>query len=124
MALKQVHLPDGTRSVQSPWVWRGLLLFSIVAGGICLSLATAGKPLLAGAWAFIAVGWFSVSMWVWRRHAKYNDEVWAASSASQEVGAPSRTVGKSSRAVSKSSRTVRKSSRTVGSSYRSNKKVG
>jgi len=80
MAFNRIRLPDGSRSVQSPWVWRGFLLLALVAFGLCLTFATGGLVLLAGAWGFIAAGWGGISLWLWRRHAKYNDELWAAES--------------------------------------------
>jgi hypothetical protein len=62
------QLPDGTRSAGSPWVWRGFLFMSLIAFGLCLSLALSGHRLYAIAWAFVTVGWFSIAMWLWRRH--------------------------------------------------------
>ncbi len=66
----RLRLPDGTRSVRSPWVWRGFLLMSLVALGVCIGLATAGRTGYAAAWAVITAGWLSVSMWLWRQHLK------------------------------------------------------
>jgi hypothetical protein len=64
----RVRLPDGTRSVQSPWVWRGFLFMSLIALGLCLTLALGRRPMYAAAWAFVTVGWFSIAMWLWRKH--------------------------------------------------------
>jgi hypothetical protein len=41
---------------------------SLIAFGLCLSLALSGNPLYAIAWAFVTVGWFSIAMWLWRKH--------------------------------------------------------
>jgi hypothetical protein len=68
---KKFHLPDGTRSISSPWVWRGLFLMSLIALGLCLSLLVAGHSGYALAWLVIAAGWFGVSMWLWRQNVKY-----------------------------------------------------
>ncbi len=70
------RLPDGSRSVQSPWVWRGFLFMSLIALGLCLSFATAGLVLFAVAWAVITVGWFAVAMWLWRKHIHDDDLAW------------------------------------------------
>jgi len=43
-------------------------MMSLVALGICLVFAVGHNVLLAVAWGIITVGWFAISMWVWRRH--------------------------------------------------------
>lgn len=73
-----VRLPDGTRSVQSVWVWRGLFFMSLIAAGLALSFASTGLTFYAGAWSFIAAGWFAISMWLWRKHVQYDDAAWRA----------------------------------------------
>jgi hypothetical protein len=75
------RLPDGTRSVQSPWVWRGFFFMSLIALGLCLSFVAGHKGLYAGAWALIALGWFTISMWLWRRHVRDDDLAWQQSQA-------------------------------------------
>jgi hypothetical protein len=75
---KLFRLPDGSRSVQSPWVWRGFAFLSLIAFGLFLSFVTSGHHLfLAVAWALITVGWFSIAMWLWRKHVK-DDDAWYA----------------------------------------------
>jgi hypothetical protein len=64
------RLPDGSRSVESPFVWRGFLFMSFIALGLCLTFAVGGRTLFAAAWALITVGWFSISMWLWRQHLR------------------------------------------------------
>jgi hypothetical protein len=64
----RIRLPDGTRSVQSPWVWRAFLFMSLIAFGLCLTLALGHRTLYAVAWAFVTVGWFGIAMWLWRKH--------------------------------------------------------
>jgi hypothetical protein len=68
MAERVFRLPDGSRSVQSPWVWRAMLMLSLIALGFCLTFAVGQHALLALAWAVIGLGWFGISMWLWRRH--------------------------------------------------------
>jgi hypothetical protein len=70
---RKVHLPDGSRSARSPWVWRGLFMMALVALGICLTLAAGGHLLVAACWAVIAAGWFGFSMWLWRQNVRYMD---------------------------------------------------
>lgn len=85
----RLRLPDGSRSVQSVWVWRGFLLMSLVALGLCLTFAAGGQVFYTAAWAFIAAGWFGISMWLWRRHIRWDDEAWQASQRQARV-APAR----------------------------------
>jgi hypothetical protein len=73
------HLPDGSRSVSSPWVWRGMFFMSLIALGLCISFASTGRTFLAGAWAVITAGWFGLSMWLWRRHVRDDNESWRQS---------------------------------------------
>jgi hypothetical protein len=74
----RIRLPDGSRSVQSVWVWRGFALMSFVALGFCLVFAVGHQTFYAVAWGFITVGWFSIAMWLWRRHLRWDDEEWRA----------------------------------------------
>jgi hypothetical protein len=71
------RLPDGSRSVQSPWVWRGFAFMSLIAFGLFLSFVTGHHTMLAIAWGVITVGWFSLAMWLWRRHLRDDDEWYA-----------------------------------------------
>ncbi|HTW21034.1 MAG TPA: hypothetical protein VME70_12585 [Mycobacteriales bacterium] len=75
------RLPDGTRSVQSVWVWRAFLLMSLVAFGLCLTFVTNGWLLYASAWGVIGAGWFAISMWLWRKHVREDDAAWQAARA-------------------------------------------
>jgi hypothetical protein len=72
-SVRKVHLPDGSRSVQSPWVWRGMFLLSLIALGLCLTLLAGRHTVFAGLWFVIFAGWFAISMWLWRRHVRYMD---------------------------------------------------
>jgi uncharacterized membrane protein len=69
----RTRLPDGSRSVQSVWVWRGFLLMSLIAAGLSLSFIQSGWTVFGAAWAVIAAGWFGISMWLWRRHVRDDD---------------------------------------------------
>jgi hypothetical protein len=70
---KRFRLPDGSRSVQSPWVWRGFAFMSFMALGICIISAVGGQLFFAVAWAFITAGWFATAMWLWRKHVRDDD---------------------------------------------------
>jgi hypothetical protein len=74
----RIRLPDGSRSVQSPWVWRGFLFMSLIAFGLFLNFVLAGLVGFAVAWALIAAGWFAIAMWLWRKHVRDDDLAWQA----------------------------------------------
>ena len=57
-----------SRSVQTPWVWRGMLMMSMLAVGVALVMLGNGLSTLAALWGVIAVGWFAISMWLWKKH--------------------------------------------------------
>ena len=67
----KLRLPDGTQSVRSPWVWRGMFFLSLIALGLCLTLFAGGNHWFGAAWAIVAAGWFAVSMWLWRQNVNY-----------------------------------------------------
>ena len=75
---KMFRLPDGSRSVESPWVWRGFLFMSLIALGLCITFVTSGRLFYAAAWAVITIGWFSFAMWLWRKHVRDDDAQWQA----------------------------------------------
>jgi hypothetical protein len=62
-----------SRSVRSVWVWRGFLLMSFVALGIAIILFGNGLSTFGILWMVIALGWFAVSMWLWRQHIRWED---------------------------------------------------
>ena len=43
---RRIRLPDGSRSVSSPWVWRGMLFLSLIALGLCISFAESRQDAL------------------------------------------------------------------------------
>jgi len=77
-AATRLKLPDGSRSVDSPWVWRGFLFMTFIALGLCLTFAMGGQRMFALAWAVITAGWFATSMWLWRKHVRADDAAWQA----------------------------------------------
>jgi hypothetical protein len=76
------RLPDGSKSVQSVWVWRGFFFMSLIAVGLVISFADQGLRFYALMWAIIAVGWFGISMWLWRKHVQDDN----AASQTRESG--------------------------------------
>jgi hypothetical protein len=72
----RLRLPDGSRSVQSVWVWRLFVFMSLIALGLCFSLAVGGQTFFAAAWGVIAIGWFGIAMWLWRKHLRADDAAW------------------------------------------------
>jgi hypothetical protein len=64
---------EESRSVKSGWIWRGFLMMSLLALGITIVLVEQGSRYRTFAilWAVIAVGWFGISMWLWRKHSQY-----------------------------------------------------
>lgn len=72
-------LPDGTKSVQSVWVWRGMFFMSLIALGLAISFISQDLKFYAVAWLVIAFGWFGVSMWLWRKHVRDDDAAYEAS---------------------------------------------
>jgi hypothetical protein len=62
-----------SRSVKSGWIWRGFLMLALFALGITIVLFGLGHryQTFAILWAIITVGWFGISMWLWRKHTQY-----------------------------------------------------
>jgi hypothetical protein len=82
----RMRLPDGSRSAESPWVWRGFLFMSLIALGLCLTLLAGHRVVFAGAWALITIAWFTTSMWLWRKHIEAARAPLAASTSSGRGG--------------------------------------
>ena len=61
---------------------RGFFFMSLIAVGICIGLIQTHRTTFGVLWAIIAIGWFAVSMWLWRKHVRDDDEAYAASQAS------------------------------------------
>jgi hypothetical protein len=57
-------------------VWRAFFFMSLVAFGLFLSFVSEGKGFLSVAWAIIGVGWFSISMWLWRKNVLLDRETY------------------------------------------------
>jgi hypothetical protein len=59
-------------------VWRGFFFMSLIAGGLTITFFSEHHTFYALAWAFVTAGWFTLSMWLWRRHVRDDDRAWAA----------------------------------------------
>lgn len=68
-----VRLPDGSRSVDSPWVWRGFLFLALIGFGILLACLSLGLTVYAVAWGVITASWLTVATWLWVRHVRADD---------------------------------------------------
>jgi hypothetical protein len=51
---------------------------SLIAFGICIGGIQTGSSFLAVSWGVIAAGWFTTSMWLWRKHVRDDDEAYQA----------------------------------------------
>jgi hypothetical protein len=52
----------------SPWGWRILAVFSMVALGLCITFIGDGHAGYATAWGAITVAWGTITVMLWRRH--------------------------------------------------------
>ena len=98
---RRFRLPDGSRSVQSVWVWRGLLFMSLVAVGIAIGLFDSHNGTFGILWLVIGAGWFGMSMWLWRQHVKWDSDEYAKQQGTPAVKVANRgrakPTGKSSK---------------------------
>jgi hypothetical protein len=78
-SLSRVRLPDGSKSVQSRWVWRGFAFMAIIAMGMCITFAVGRQFYFAIAWGTISLGWFGFAGWLWRKHVVDDNLAWEAS---------------------------------------------
>jgi hypothetical protein len=64
---------------------------SLIAVGLVISFVESGRTSYAVAWGVIATGWFAVSMFLWRKHVRDDDDARAAAAA------PAQTKGRRTR---------------------------
>ncbi len=53
---------------RSPWGWRILAVFSLVALGLCVTFFLDGHTGYGTAWGVITVAWGTFTGLLWRRH--------------------------------------------------------
>ena len=63
-----------SRSVRTPWVWRGFFMLTLFGIGVAIILAGNHHGTFALLWLVISAGWFATSMWLWRQHTRYMRE--------------------------------------------------
>jgi hypothetical protein len=68
----QAGLPALGIAVMSPWGWRVLALFTMVALGLCLTFFIDGKSVFGGLWVVVSVAWGGFSLRLWRQHLKWD----------------------------------------------------
>jgi hypothetical protein len=59
-------------AVMSPWGWRILAVFTMVALGLCITFFLDGKTVFAALWVVIAAGWAGFSYRLWRLHLDWD----------------------------------------------------
>ena len=60
-----------SRSVRTPWIWRGFLMLALFGIGVAIILEGNHHGTFALLWLVISAGWFATSMWLWRQHSRY-----------------------------------------------------
>ena len=59
-------------TVMSPWGWRILAVFTMVALGLCITFFLDGKTVFGALWVVIAAGWGGFSYRLWRLHLAWD----------------------------------------------------
>jgi hypothetical protein len=59
-------------AVMSPWGWRILAVFTMVAFGLCVTFFLDGKTIFGALWVVIAAGWGGFSYRLWRLHLNWD----------------------------------------------------
>jgi len=68
----QAGLPVLGIAVMSPWGWRILAVFAMVATGLCLTFFIDGKTLFASLWVVVSLTWGGFSFKLWRQHLDWD----------------------------------------------------
>ncbi len=58
--------------VMSPWGWRILTVFSMLALGLCVTFFLDGHTVIGALWVVIAVGWGIFAFRLWRLHLAWD----------------------------------------------------
>jgi hypothetical protein len=58
--------------VMSPWGWRILTVFTLVALGLCITFFLDGKTVFGALWVVIAAAWGWFSHKLWRLHLDWD----------------------------------------------------
>jgi hypothetical protein len=68
----QQELPLLGGVVMSPWGWRILAVFALVAVGLCLTFFLDGHTAFGALWLFVAVAWAGFAWKLWRMHLEWD----------------------------------------------------
>jgi len=61
-------------AVMSPWGWRLLAVFTMLALGLCMTFFLDAKPLFGALWLLVTAAWGGFSYMLWRRHLAWDQE--------------------------------------------------
>ena len=59
-------------AVMSPWGWRILAVFTMVAVGLCITFFLDGKTVFGVLWVVVAGGWGTFAYVLWHRHLAWD----------------------------------------------------
>jgi len=59
-------------AVTSPWGWRVLAVFTLLAIGLCITFLLDGHTFIGAMWVVIALGWGSFTLRLWRLHLDWD----------------------------------------------------
>jgi hypothetical protein len=68
----KAELPALGIAVMSPWGWRILTVFTMVALGLCVTFFLDGHTVFGAVWVVIAGGWGVFSYRLWRMHLAWD----------------------------------------------------
>ena len=59
-------------AVMSPWGWRILAVFTLVAAGLCLTFFLDGRAVYGALWVIVTGGWGTFAYRLWRSHLAWD----------------------------------------------------
>jgi len=62
---------EQSKHIRSGWVWRGFFMLTLLAIGVSIIMFGNHQSTLGILWLVIAGGWFTASMWLWRKHTRW-----------------------------------------------------
>ena len=65
-------LPALGIAVMSPWGWRILAVFTMVALGLCITFFIDGKTVFGTLWVVVSLAWAAFSYRLWRQHLDWD----------------------------------------------------
>lgn len=58
--------------VMSPWGWRIMAVFALLAVGLCMTFFLDGRTAFGGLWALISLAWSAFAWKLWRMHLDWD----------------------------------------------------